>query len=71
MKFLKEKELMQELGVTRQALVNWREAGLPFFKGPLPKSPVWYDIEEVREWLRDNTRVEANGNKVSTTRPER
>ena len=40
---------MNELGVTRVSLFNWRKAGMPYV--PLGTRAVRYDLYAVLEWL--------------------
>ena len=56
MKLVKSTELCQILDCSRATLSQYRRMGLPYLKiGP---KMCWYDLEEVRAWMKRNARRE-------------
>jgi phage terminase Nu1 subunit (DNA packaging protein) len=50
---LSESELMETLKVSRTTLSRWRKNGMPFSQ-TVKGGKVFYDLEEVRIWLKKN-----------------
>ena len=67
MKLISEKELGETLSISKQTLFAWRDGGMPFYKGPGKMARVWYDLDEVKRWLKSNAKEALNGKSVSET----
>lgn len=50
--YMTRKELAGRLGVSEMTVDRYRKEGMPSMKGPGLRSAVWFDFDEVAQWLK-------------------
>lgn len=46
---VRQKELLEMLGISRKTLWRWRQLGLPYHK---VERVIYFDVTEVKKWIR-------------------